>query len=212
MPYCIAIVKNYLKIVKKKTIFVIHPDTYIAKTSKGMGVFAKRKFNRGEILWIADDFDVKIPLQTYEELDPVQKAKFNIYSYLDYDKRVIVPWDEGKYVNHSCAPNSTGVLQYDNISVALRDIEKDEEIVEDYYSYYGHFETFICHCGAPNCRHLIRYDETYDADLRLDLDDIAGLMLSLPQPLLEVVTKENKSFKSFLLAFAQKNGKAKKSI
>jgi uncharacterized protein len=190
---------------------VIHPDTYIAKTSKGMGVFTKRKFSRGEILWIADDFDVKIPLQTYEALDPIQKAKFNVYSYLDYDKRVIVPWDEGKYVNHSCAPNSTGVLQYDNISVALRDIEKDEEIVEDYYSYYGHFETFNCHCGAPNCRHIIRHDETYDADLRLDLEDLAGLMLSLPQPLLDVVNKENKSFKSFLLAFAKKNGKVKKT-
>jgi uncharacterized protein len=189
---------------------VIHPDTYISKTPKGMGVFAKRKFNRGEILWIADDFDVKIPLQTYEKLDMIQKAKFNIYSYLDYDKRVIVPWDEGKYVNHSCAPNSTGVLQYDNISVALHDIEKDEEIVEDYYSYYGHFETFTCHCGAPNCRHQIKRDETYDADLRLNLEDVAGLILGQPQYLLDVESKENKTFKSFLQAFANKNGKVHK--
>jgi len=189
---------------------VIHPDTYIAKTPKGMGVFAKRKFRKGEILWIADDFDLKISLISYQGLDHLLKAKFNIYSYLDYDKRVIVPWDEGKYVNHSCDPNSTGVLQYDNISVALRDIEKDEEIVEDYYSYYGHFETFTCNCGAKNCRHVIKKDDTYNADLRIDLEDVAGLILSLPQYLLDIESKENKTFKAFLQSYAKRNGKLKK--
>ena len=188
---------------------MIHPDTYIAKTTKGIGVFAKRKFKKGEILWITDDIDVKIPLSVYEHLDHFQKSKLDIYSYEDYDKRVIIPWDEGKYVNHSCAPNSTSLLQYDNISIALCDIEKDEEIVEDYYSYFAHFESFICNCGSPNCRKFIKLDDTYDADLRLDLEDVAGLILSQPQCLLEITAKEVNNFKTFLQAFVKKNGKVK---
>ncbi|MFD2574333.1 hypothetical protein ACFSUS_27105 [Spirosoma soli] len=41
---------------------MIHSDTYIASIPKGLGLFAKRHFKRGEILWIADNIDVKIPL------------------------------------------------------------------------------------------------------------------------------------------------------
>jgi len=189
---------------------VIHPDTYIAKTTKGIGVFAKRKFKRGEILWITDDIDVKIPLAVYERLDHIQKSKLDVYSYEDFDKRVVIPWDEGKYVNHSCSPNSTSLLQYDNISFAMRDIEKDEEIVEDYYSYFAHFEAFVCGCGSPNCRKYIKQDDTYDADLRLDLEDVAGLILSQPQCLLEIHGKEVDNFKAFLQSFVKKNDKVSK--
>jgi hypothetical protein len=188
---------------------VIHPDTYIKKTTKGMGVFANRKFNFGEILWIADDLDVKIPLDDYMNLDPVQRAKLDKYSYQDYHEKVIIPWDEGKYVNHSCAPNSTSLLQFDNISIALKPIEKDAEIVEDYYSYYAHFESFACNCGAPNCRKLIKKMDTYDADLRLDLKEISGLLLAQPQVLLEIDSKVKKSFEAALHANSKSNGVAK---
>jgi hypothetical protein len=191
---------------------MIHPETYIAKTPMGLGLFAKKKFNRGEILWIVDDFDVKIPLRAYQGMDAAQKAKFNIYSYLDYENRVIVPWDEGKYVNHSCAPNSTGVLQYDNISIALRDIEKVEEIVEDYYCYFGHFETFACSCGARNCRRQIKQEDTYDAGLRLDLEDVAELILNQPQYLLDIEFKENKTFRAYLQSFAKNNGEGRARV
>ena len=188
---------------------MIHPDTYIAGTAKGIGVFAKRKFKKGEILWIIDDIDAKIPMSVYETLDPIQKAKLEIYSYEDYDKRIIVPWDEGKYVNHSCSPNSIGLLQFDTVSIACRDIEKDEEIVEDYYGYFGHFESFTCSCGSPNCRGVIKKDDTYNSDLRVDLNDFAGLILSMPQLLLEVQSKDSRPLKTFLSTYSQKNGKSK---
>jgi hypothetical protein len=173
---------------------MIHPDTYVKRTSKGLGLFAKRRFDRGEILWIIDDIDAKISLSQYLALDALQQQKLNIYSYLDTQNRVIIPWDEGKYVNHSCAPNSTGLLEFDNISVALRPIEADEEIVEDYYSYYGHFETFTCQCGAPSCRKIVTQDHTYRANLRLTLTDIAPVLLGRPQPLLTIQSSENNAF------------------
>jgi hypothetical protein len=165
---------------------LIHPDTTIRPTSKGHGVFTKRKFLRGEILWIADDYDVLIPVEEYLALEPFTRKKMDRYSYLNSDNQAVIAWDEGKYVNHSCNPNSTGILQFDNISVALRDIEEGEEMVEDYYSYYGHFETFTCKCGAPNCRGVVSHENSYTPSLRLDLKDVAETMLERKPVLLEV--------------------------
>ena len=183
---------------------MIHPDTRVKNTPKGLGIFAGRKFFKGEIFWIADDIDEKLPLSEYMALDPIQQKKLNIYSYLDNRRRVIIPWDEGKYVNHSCDPNSTALIQYDNISIALRDIEKDEEIVEDYYSYFGHFESFTCKCGAPNCRGRVEQADSFRSALRLDMQDVSELILSVQQPLLEIHAKEIKEFIALLRKFASK--------
>jgi len=173
---------------------LIHPDTFVKPTHRGIGLFAARDFERGEILWIIDDHDVKIPVNEYSLLDTKQKQKLNIYSYMDFHYRVIIPWDEGKYVNHDCEPNSTGIIQYDNISIALKDIKSGEEIVEDYGCYFGHFESFSCQCGSSNCRKLISNEQSYREDLRIDLSEIRGLINSLEQPLLKIRTKENQEF------------------
>ncbi|MFM6293008.1 MAG: SET domain-containing protein, partial [Dolichospermum sp.] len=151
----INIIRVFFVLFLLVLLAMIHPDTFVSSTQKGMGLFARRDFQRGEVLWIIDDHDVKIPLEDYMALDEQQKQKLNIYSYLDFFHRVIIPWDEGKYVNHDCEPNSTGLIQYDNISIALREIKAGEEIVEDYSCYFGHFETFKCMCGSYNCRQLI---------------------------------------------------------
>lgn len=177
---------------------MIHPDIFVYPTSKGMGLFSRRNFQRGEILWIIDDYDVKISLEDYLDLDSHQREKLNIYSYIDSSHQVIVPWDEGKYVNHDCEPNSTGLIQYDNISIALGDIKAGDEIVEDYSSYFGHFETFNCLCGSSGCRKVISSDQDYRADLRLDLSEVADLIKSLEQPLLKIFSKENSHFLEIL--------------
>lgn len=173
---------------------MIHPETFVKQTHKGLGLFAGRDFKRGEILWIVDDHDIKIPLEAYESLDEQQRQKLNIYSYMDFQHRVIVPWDEGKYVNHDCEPNSTGLAEFDNISIAMRDIEAGEEIVEDYGCYFGHFETFQCHCGSQSCRGQISSDQPYNANLRINLQDIVDIIKSHVQYLLNIKTQENEEF------------------
>lgn len=177
---------------------MIHPDTFIQSNHKGLGLFARRDFKRGEILWIIDDHDIKISLDTYQTIDEKQRQKLNIYSYMDFQYRVIIPWDEGKYVNHDCEPNSTGLVQFDNLSIALKDIKAGEEIVEDYGCYFGHFETFNCRCHSPRCRGKVSSKQIYQPDLRIDLAEIAPLVRSLDQYLLKIETKENIEFLKIL--------------
>ena len=180
---------------------MIHPDTYVKQTSTGLGVFAARKFVRGEILWTSDDLDLKISQEDWDKLPWPIKEKVSIYGYLDFENRAIVAWDEGKLINHSCSPNSTGLLQFDNISVALRDIEKDEEILEDYYSYYGYFKTFNCECRAKNCRQVILNNNSYDPSLSLDLAEVSELIVSIPQYLLSIKSKVNEKFIAVLKSY-----------
>ena len=177
---------------------MIHPDTYVQMTHKGLGLFAKRKFNKGEILWIIDDNDAKIPLTDYYQMEPELRKKLDIYSYMDDNFRVIIPWDNGKYVNHSCAPNSTGLSNFDNLSIAQRDIEEGEEIVENYSSYFGHFESFQCACKHPNCVGTVSSTQEFNPDLRLDFDENRDLVNAHEQYLLSVKTSENEEILQLL--------------
>ncbi|MDZ4839887.1 MAG: SET domain-containing protein-lysine N-methyltransferase [Bacteroidota bacterium] len=177
---------------------MLHPDTYVKETEKGNSVFAKREFKKGEILWIADDFDGNISIEHYKSLDAFSKLKVNRYCYLDSKHRVIIPWDEGKYVNHSCNPNSAGINNYDSVSIAVRDIYKDEEIQEDYYAYYGHFESFDCKCGAKNCRKFIYDREDGEEENRLVESEIMPLIVTQNHILLQVVSTHNEEFKKKL--------------
>lgn len=54
------------------------------------------------------------------------------------------------YVNHSCDP-STGFLDSTTL-VALRDLQKGDEITFDYSLVTADGWTMECHCGAKNCR------------------------------------------------------------
>jgi hypothetical protein len=182
---------------------MVHPDTFVKQTHKGLGLFAARDFKKGEILWLIDDFDIKLPLLSYQTLPPFEQQKFNTYSYLDAQQRAIIPWDEGKYINHSCAPNSTGLIEFDNLSIALRDIQAGEEIVEDYDCYFGHFETFTCQCGAPNCRGEVSQYQSYRADLRLSLADVfPEVQAQGKQVLLQHKNSENAPFLALLATLA----------
>jgi len=168
-----------------------HPDTFVKQTEKGLGLFAKRKFKLGEILWIHDEIDIKIALADYLNMDKQLRKKLDVYSYMDNRKQVVIPWDDGKYVNHSCSPNSTGLLEFDNISVALKDIEAGEEIVENYNSYYGHFESFDCICMSKNCSGKVSSTQHYDDSLRLSLEEIAADIKSHQQYLFGLKNAEN---------------------
>jgi SET domain-containing protein len=57
------------------------------------------------------------------------------------------------YINHSCEPN-IGMLG-NIVGIAMRDIKKGEELVQDYATIDAREYKFKCHCGSNNCRGLI---------------------------------------------------------
>lgn len=180
---------------------MIHPDIYVKSNHKGLGVFAGRDFKRGEILWIIDENDLRLTFDHYNSSKKEDQDKLNVHAYMDSEYNVILAWDAGKYVNHDCEPNSTSLIQFDNISIALRDIQKDEEIVEDYASYFAHFETFNCQCQSERCRGKVLSGQDLHEDLRLDLAEIAPVIRSLDQHLLTIDNEESRKFLILLDTF-----------
>jgi hypothetical protein len=100
---------------------------------------------------------------------------------------VLLCWDHGRFVNHSCEANclSAGWADFE---IAVRDILPGEQVTDDYgtLNVDGGFD---CLCGAPNCRRrvreddLLRHSEAWD---RVVLPAIP-LMGQVPQPLWNVL-------------------------
>lgn len=57
------------------------------------------------------------------------------------------------YFNHSCSPNCG--IHGEITFVAIRDITEGEELTIDYAFVDNEDYSFECHCGSPNCRHIV---------------------------------------------------------
>ena len=116
-------------------------ETYLKETPKmGLGVFAKSKIKKGELIWeFVEGLDIKTHKSIIETLNPVQKEYVNKYF-----------WKEGEYYysscdhsifqNHSTNPNS--VCDGPVKMIAARDIEKDEEIITNYSEFDDDFNNY----------------------------------------------------------------------
>lgn len=129
---------------------MLHPHTVVRSVNDaiGVGVFATRRIPRGTLTWVLDPLDVVLPDAAVQELDPLRRAVFDRYAWVEQG-RWILCWDHGRYVNHACDANCIGLgVQFE---IALRDIEEGEQLTDDYRSL-GQFEhAFDCLCGTPGC-------------------------------------------------------------
>src|SRR3989338_7085928 len=91
------------------------------------GVFALKDFKKGET--VVDWFNCSTQL-TKSQVNKLPKYKRKHISYLGNDKWVLFK-SPGKYMNHSCDPNTKAVNGKD---VAVRPINKGDEITVDYIS------------------------------------------------------------------------------
>lgn len=62
--------------------------------------------------------------------------------------------DDAEFFNHSCDPNCG--IRGQIALVAMRDIEPGEELTFDYSMAEDYDQQFDCHCGATDCRRIIR--------------------------------------------------------
>ena len=106
----------------------------------GFGVFALAPIAKGAPVWrFAKGLDMEFDAGIVETLPAHVRTFFAHYGYLDRNvKRIILCFDDARFVNHSAAPNVATDYAKDpyGVDVALRDIEAGEELTMD----YGGFE------------------------------------------------------------------------
>jgi uncharacterized protein len=113
----------------------------------GRGVFARRRFRKGETVF---RWDLSRKIKR-DEIDSLSAEERHFLNPFDEDYFVLVAEPE-RYVNHSCA-NNTRVEHFTD--VAIRDILPGEEITSDYRSGSATID-FVCRCGASNCLNAAR--------------------------------------------------------
>ncbi|MAG60345.1 hypothetical protein CL619_01020 [archaeon] len=129
----------------------MNSDVVIQKSGiEGKGLFANRKFKKGELV-------IKWNLNIILTKEEVKKISENERRYVyPLKDKFLLQQPPARYVNHSCDPN-TKVVD-DSSDVALRDIEKGEEITSDYSDSFVPGESMGCKCGSKNCKSIIGQD------------------------------------------------------
>ena len=121
----------------------------VGRSATGLGLFAEKPIARGG--YIVTYRGKRIPTALAHERERRSGAKY----MFEIDRRWSIDGSSrrnlGRYINHSCAPNSESRLRDGRIVfVALRAIAPGEEITLDYGEEY--FELFIkalgCRCAA----------------------------------------------------------------
>lgn len=119
------------------------------------GVFAVEAVSAGELLCITGGHVMRVTE------DPVLNGETKDLAIMINEEFCIGPKyeleiEDSDFFNHSCNPNAG--LRGQIFLVAMRDIQRDEEVAFDYamvlYESPGNLENyeFYCHCGSGNCR------------------------------------------------------------
>jgi len=144
---------------------MLHPDTELRKINDeiGYGVFATQPIPLGTVTWALDPLDQILDLHAAEQLETSYGGNLVRYTWVTANGNRILCWDFGRFMNHSCEPNSYGPggCQFE---IAVRDIAAGEEITCD-YATLNLEAPLVCQCGSPRCREVIKTD---------DLEDVAS--------------------------------------
>jgi uncharacterized protein len=115
----------------------------------GLGVFAARAFDAGDVVLRIDDSRV------VDERNPLRPALDERAEHCDYlaEGRVVLMRAPERYVNSSCDPNTfVKTVGQVRAVVALRPIRRGEEITYDYILNCHGGVRWSCGCGAALCR------------------------------------------------------------
>lgn len=139
---------------------MIHPDTEVRFISPyvGYGVFATAAIAKGTILYVKDQLEIEIQPNDPLLRHPLYREVIAKYSYAEPSGVRVISWDQAKFVNHSCNPNSLSTGY--GFEIAIRDIAAGEEITDDYGVFMGG-EQMPCCCGQITCRKVVS-EKDYD--------------------------------------------------
>lgn len=111
---------------------MIHPHTELRFISKeiGYGVVATEFIPAGTITWVQDKLDREFTKDQFNKLDSIYQDILETYTYTNNKGNRVLCWDNGRFVNHSFNSNCLSTA-YD-CELAIRDIEKGEQLTDDY--------------------------------------------------------------------------------
>ena len=105
----------------------------------GLGVFAAAPIGAGTPVWrFEPGLDMEFAPDIAETLPKHVRDFFARYGYLDRNlNRLILCFDDARFVNHSATPNIATDYARDThgLDVALRDIAAGEELTMDYAGF-----------------------------------------------------------------------------
>jgi SET domain-containing protein len=117
---------------------------------KGKGVFAKRNFKKGELIFRYK----KGKIVARKDFGKLSEWESDHLDELDEDKFEVQP-APACFVNHSCDPNA---IAKGRSYFVLKSIKKGEEITVDYRSKGIFKNKWECKCGSKNCKGYVISD------------------------------------------------------
>jgi len=112
---------------------------------QGLGLFADEFIPKGTIIWkFTPELDLKFTKEQISKFPRQIQEYLEVYCWLSKKSGLYCfSSDNGKYFNHSKNPNSLSAY-YKNeeevVTKAIRDIQKGEEITDDYSTFEKGFK------------------------------------------------------------------------
>jgi uncharacterized protein len=129
------------------TIPIVWRDVYVADGTLGKGLFAARKFSKGEKIGTFEG-------PVIDFATAVEKGEKQCYPLQIAHNKYVDLIEPGCYANHSCDPNAG--IRDDIDLVAIADISPNAEIRYDYSTTMDEdFFTMPCRCGSSICRGIV---------------------------------------------------------
>ena len=171
---------------------MIHPASELRHVSSeiGYGIFATSFIPKGSITWVLDDLDQVLDSVRIPHMQPMLQDSIEKYSYLNRKGERILCWDHSRFLNHSC--DATSLAPGFDFEIAVRDIQKGEEITDD-YGMLNLDSDFTCACKSKQCRGTIgpgdfdRYADRWDALIAKAIPHLD----QVEQPLWDLVREKN---------------------
>jgi hypothetical protein len=140
-----------------KPMFSLSPVHFRDSPIAGRGVFARRRFEPGEVVVPYAPKQRRVPAR-----DPEAVAAAATRLTLLSGDRVIIPDTSvpgGWLCNHACEPNAALYASGEGRIQCIRAIAPGEEVTI-FYGWVSHNEPQRdpCRCGSPRCRRFINFD------------------------------------------------------
>ena len=183
-----------------KPMFSLSPVMFRDSEIAGRGVFARRRFEPGEVVVPYAPKQRRVPARSPE----AAAASHTRLTLLSGDQ-VIIPDTSvpgGWLCNHSCNPNATLYASGAGRIQCLRAIAPGEEVTI-FYGWVSENEPQRdpCRCGSPGCRGTINFDLT-DEDAR-HVEVIDGRDASCSVVMDDVIRARFEEYGAFLRSIGQ---------